>query len=258
MYIKVEHFSETSSLQFDLVWKCIVHDDQKITFVHCQSGIILDFDNDQPVPIPSTHNNEYTDIVSKIRSGESAFQLKPLKHNESVHNTLLREADFHLQKQSNGSTTIVDSYSDKTIDTSDPNKRPGEARFNTAPELKDQSYIDADKFDLSGADITRFKLVPEDSVNGDSIFSVVKLEASWKHEIELGQSISSIIVAHYYKYINPWNTKENNIYNCEYFKLNLMYKENIKIFTLLHDYLTNVPPDQISPHFSTGKVVKLR
>lgn len=257
-YIKLNHLSETSSLKYDLVWKCIVHEDQKVTFVHCKTGIVLAFEDNHPVPIPSTHDIDYQDLVTKIHRGDFAFGIQPLRHNQSFHKTLLREEDFYLAKEINGKTVIVDYYCDKSIDTSDPNKRPGEARFNTAPLLKDQPFIDEDTFDLVGSDIIRFRLAPDSVKTEGAIFSIVKLGETWKEEIQIAQSISAILKAHYYMHINPYNKKENETYNCEYFKKNLMYKENIKAFTLLHDYLTNVPPDQISPYFTTGKVVKLR
>ena len=54
LYVRVEQLVETSSLEYNLVWKCILHDDDRITFVHCQSGVTLG--KDQPIPTPSTYN----------------------------------------------------------------------------------------------------------------------------------------------------------------------------------------------------------
>lgn len=191
----------------------ILHEDDTVTFVHSKSGTVLDFSDNLPFPLKSTRDVNYQDFVDKILNKEFSYKIRPLKHSETVKNTLLNEADFYLLKEVNGSILKVESYSDKTIDTSDPNKRPGEARFHTAPKIKDQEFIDEELFELAGPNIIRFKLAADSTKLGNSIFSIVKLEDTWKQEIELAQSMSSIMISHYYKYINPINRRENNIYN---------------------------------------------
>jgi len=49
MQYKLQHvglakISETTGLKFDFVWKCILHSEDMVSFIHCNSGILLSFD----------------------------------------------------------------------------------------------------------------------------------------------------------------------------------------------------------------------
>ena len=156
-YIRVDQLLETSSLQYDLVWKCYLNDYDKATFIHCKTGVVLEFGKDLPAPIPSTHQRENTELLTQILNGDHAFSIHPLKHNETVHNILIKGADFRLQTTKGDSTSTVTSYRDTTVDESDKNKREGEARFVCPPLLKDQDFIDK-SYDIVGSDNIRFTL----------------------------------------------------------------------------------------------------
>lgn len=197
-YIKVDKLSETTSLKYDLVWKCIVHDEETVTFVHCKSGVVLSFDDDRPIPIPSTHNRDYEELITNIEEGSYAFKLLPMKYKEPMFETLLKRNDFKLVKEIGGKPSVVRYYKDKTVDSTDPMKRKGEARFNTAPNLKDQDYIDEETYDLGSAEVIKFRQDTKGTTEKGAIFSIVILEDIWKQEISFAQSLSAIIKAHYW------------------------------------------------------------
>lgn len=141
---KMEHVSlkklhETTGLRWQLVWKCVIHPGNKVTFVHCKTGVILSFDGRENISGSELRSSDSEEQLKKIRDGNYAVEIFPIKYGESVANTLIKEADFRIQQNQN----YVKSYQAK-YDAEVDGKKLNEVTYIDPPLLRNQEYfIDA-------------------------------------------------------------------------------------------------------------------
>ena len=141
---KMEHISlkklhETTGLRWQLVWKCIIHSDERVTFIHCKTGVILSFDGKENIAGSELRSANNEEQLKKIRDGNFALNISPIKYGESVANTLVKEADFRIQQNQNYVKSLQAKY-DAEVD----GKKLNEVTYVDPPLLRNQEYfIDA-------------------------------------------------------------------------------------------------------------------
>jgi len=167
-----------------------------------------------------------------------------------MNNTLIKEGDFRMIKNTGGTEAFIKAY--QLPFTDDSLIKKGDVEEWMAPPLISQQEYFNESFGNVGSETTRFEAdstIPDSSA---AIFSVVKLENVWKQEIEFSQSLSRILRLYYHLKIKNQGANLHETLD------HLLFDENIKLFQVFSDYLVNEPPDQLKPAFGSGKVVKLR
>ena len=140
-YIGVKKLHETTGLRWELVWKCIVNPDNKATFVHAKTGVILSFDGKENIEGSTEfRSSPDEDHQKKIKDGHFGLNICPITSDQSVTNTLIKEADFRIQQNIDGSQCYVKSYQEKLEEGSDKVKF-NEYSYIDPPLLQNQEYF---------------------------------------------------------------------------------------------------------------------
>jgi hypothetical protein len=253
--IRQDEITETSGLKVDFVWKWIVHDDLKVSFVHMKSGILLSFDNalDWADTNGERCKKRYAEVQRMINEESWAFKINPIKQEESIYNTLIKGADFKLQLNVNGQDCFVKS----SIEKYNPDEEKiDEEKYINPPQLKNQELFQ-EVFGQIGSSKTVFTSNATVSASSAAIFSVVKLENAWKQEIEFSQTLSTVVWEYFDRIVNK--IEHNPLSQANEENLNtILFDENVKLFSIMIKYLVNEPHDKLKPGFVSGRVVRLR
>jgi len=246
-HIGLRQIDETSALELEFIWKLILLSEGRTAFIHCQSGIFLNFDEnfDWTETTGLNGRNRQAHVSTMIEDTGKSLKISPVDSDISLFDTLTSGGKFSLQNSEDDTIFYVKSCQKDNVEVAEEEKSD-EIKYTSAPQIQNQECY-REVFGNQDHANTRFNLDSTIEASEAASFSVACVEEGLKKEIEFGHSLTETFITYFDNKIRPISNDSNDGYK------QIELDENIKFLKTIQDYIINNLSDFHKPQYNVGK-----